>query len=197
MEDYRSNSHKAKAEAKEAAEKKVDKVVTGNVKRKKKSEVSKFKDVFISEDVSNVKSYIFLDVLVPAIKKAVSDIVKDGVDMMLYGDKRSGGRGSSSYVSYRSYSDNTSRNSNRRSVRASYDFDDVIFDTRGEADAVLSSMDELMDRYGVVSVADMYDLCGMTCNYTDNKYGWKSLARADISRVGGDSMITLPTAEPI
>ena len=40
MEDYRANSHKAKAEAKEAAEKKVDKVVTGNVKRKKKSEVT-------------------------------------------------------------------------------------------------------------------------------------------------------------
>lgn len=196
MENYRSNSHKAKAEAKEAAEKKVDKVVTGNVKRKKKSEVSKFKDVFISEDVSNVKSYIFLDVLVPAIKKAVSDIVKDGVDMMLYGDKRSGGRGSSSYVPYRSYSDNTSRNS-RRSVRASYDFDDVVFDTRGEADEVLSSMDELMDRYGVVSVADMYDLCGMTCNYTDNKYGWKSLARADISRVRDGYMIKLPKAEPI
>ena len=35
----------------------------------------------------------------------------------------------------------------RRSVRASYDFDDVVFDTRGEADEVLSSMDELMDRY--------------------------------------------------
>lgn len=116
MENYRSNSHKAKAEAKEAAEKKVDKVVTGNVKRKKKSEVSKFKDVFISEDVSNVKSYIFLDVLVPAIKKAVSDIVKDGIDMMLYGDKRSGSRGSSSYVSYRSYSDNTSRILRKRNI---------------------------------------------------------------------------------
>ena len=60
MEDYRANSHKAKAEAKEAAEKKVDKVVTGNVKRKKKSEVSKFKDVFISEDVSNVRELLNL-----------------------------------------------------------------------------------------------------------------------------------------
>lgn len=153
-------------------------------------------DVFISEDVSNVKTYIFLDVLVPAIKKAVSDIVKDGIDMMLYGDKRSSSRGSSSYVSYRSYSDNTSRNS-RRSIRASYDFDDVVFDTRGEADEVLSSMDELMDTYGVVSVADMYDLCGMTCNYTDNKYGWKSLARADILSVRDGYMIKLPKAEPI
>lgn len=35
----------------------------------------------------------------------------------------------------------------------------------------------------IVSVADMYDLCGMTCNYTDNKYGWKSLARADNATV--------------
>ena len=51
--------------------------------------------------------------------------------------------------------------------------------------------------YGVVSVADMYDLCGMTCNYTDNKYGWKSLARADISRVRDGYMIKLPKAEPI
>lgn len=51
-----------------------------------------------------------------------------------------------------------------------------------------------MDRYGVVSVADMYDLCGMTCNYTDNKYGWKSLARADISRVRDGYMIKLPKA---
>ena len=116
--------------------------------------------------------------------------------MMLYGDKRGGSRGSSNYVSYRSYSDNSSRSS-RRSVRASYDFDDVVFDTRGEADEVLASMDELMDRYGVVSVADMYDLCGMTCNYTDNKYGWKSLARADISRVRDGYMIKLPKAEPI
>lgn len=90
-----------------------------------------------------------------------------------------------------------SKLNSRRSVRASYDFDDVVFDTRGEADEVLSSMDELMDRYGVVSVADMYDLCGMTCNYTDNKYGWKSLARADISRVRDGYMIKLPKAEPI
>lgn len=43
----------------------------------------------------------------------------------------------------------------------------------------------------------MYDLCGMTCNYTDNKYGWKSLARADISRVRDGYMIKLPKAEPI
>lgn len=74
MNEYKANSHKAK-KAEEKRAKKVDKVVTGKVRTKKKSEMSKFKDVFISEDVSNVKSYIFLDVLIPTIKKALSDII--------------------------------------------------------------------------------------------------------------------------
>lgn len=52
----------------------------------KKSEMQKFADVFISEDVNNVKSYIVMDVLVPAIKKAISDIVTNGIDMILYGE---------------------------------------------------------------------------------------------------------------
>ena len=47
--------------------------------------MQKFADVFISEDVNNVKSYIVMDVLVPAIKKAISDIVTNGIDMILYG----------------------------------------------------------------------------------------------------------------
>ena len=50
-------------------ERKIESVVSGKVKTKKKSEMSKFKNAFISEDVSNVKDYIFMDVLIPAIKK--------------------------------------------------------------------------------------------------------------------------------
>ena len=108
---YKSNSHRSKELAKTDPEKKkkVEKIVKGKVKTKKKSEISKFKDVFISEDAKDVKSYICMDVLVPAAKKAISDIVRDGIDMILYG-KTSNHRGDryssgSSYVSYRSYSD--------------------------------------------------------------------------------------------
>lgn len=202
MEDYKSNSHKSKAEQKEvpAERKKVDKVVTGKVKTKKKSEMSKFKDVFISEDVRNVKSYIFMDVLVPAVKKALSDIVKDGVDMMLYGETkpRKSGSGSASYVSYRDYS-NRDRRDDRRSThsRTVYDIDDIVIDNRGEADEVLERMDELMDTYGIVSVADYYDLVGETCAYTDNKYGWTSLRTAEVVRVRDGYKISLPRPKPI
>ena len=97
--DYKPNSHKYKEEQKNLStdRKKVEKVVTGKVKTKKKSEASKLKDVFISEDVSNVKSYILMDVLIPAAKKAISDIVSNGIDMILYGETR--GRKSSSGAS--------------------------------------------------------------------------------------------------
>lgn len=87
MEEYKPNSHKSKEEQKNLVpEKRVEKVISGTVKSKKKSEMQKFADVFISEDVNNVKSYIVMDVLVPAIKKAISDIVTNGIDMILYGE---------------------------------------------------------------------------------------------------------------
>ena len=157
--DYKPNSHKYKEEQKNlpAERKKVEKVVTGKVKTKKKSEASKLKDVFISEDVSNVKSYILMDVLIPAAKKAISDIVSNGIDMILYGETR--GRKSSSgasYVSYRDYSRRDDRRDTSR-TRTGYDYDDIILETRGEAEDVLERMNELIDMYDVVSVADLYD----------------------------------------
>lgn len=82
MEEYKPNSHKSKEEQKDLVpEKRVEKVISGTVKPKKKSEMQKFADVFISEDVNNVKSYIVMDVLVPAIKKAISDIVTNAAGL--------------------------------------------------------------------------------------------------------------------
>ena len=107
MEEYKSNSHKSKEqESRKVEEKRVEKVVKGSTRTKKKSELSKIKDTFISEDAANVKSYIIGDVLIPAAKKAISDIVSNGIDMILYGGKSPNRdrRGSSNYISYRDYS---------------------------------------------------------------------------------------------
>jgi len=101
MENYPSNSHKAREEV---AEKKVEKVVSGKTSTKKKSGIRKLSDTFLSEDVSNVKSYIFSEVLLPAAKKLVSDIVTNGIDMLLYGEIKNK-KGNSSKVSYSRYYD--------------------------------------------------------------------------------------------
>ena len=201
--DYKPNSNRYKSGQSNAPaeRKKVEKVVKGTVKTRKKSEISKLKDTFISEDVSNVKSYIVMDVLIPAAKKAISDIVRDGIDMILYGDTHKGRSSSgASYVSYRSYSDRDRRDERRYSdsrVRSAYSYDDIILETRGEAEDVLTRMDELIETYGIVSVADMYDLVGISGNYTDNKYGWTNIRNAEPVRVHDGYMLKLPKPGPI
>ena len=201
--DYKPNSNRYKKEQNNAPaeRKRVEKVVTGKVRTKKKSEISKLKDTFISEDVSNVKSYIVMDVLIPAAKKAISDIVRDGIDMILYGDTRGRGGSSSgaSYVSYRSYSDRDRRDDRRESsrTRVGYDYDDIILESRVEAEEVLQRMDELIETYGIVSVADLYDLVGKSCNYTDNKYGWTNIRNAEPVRVRDGYLLKMPKAGPI
>lgn len=194
MEDYKPNSKLYKEKMKkEASDKKVEKVVKGKVKVKKKS---KFADLFISEDANNVKDYIFLDVLVPAIKKAISDIVTDGIDIILYGGSGNGRKRSSSdsisYTSYSRFSDRDRRDDRRSSI--GYRFNDIIFDDRREAKEVLERLDELIDNYGKATVADFYDLVDISGNYTDNRYGWTSLRNADIVSVRDGWMIKLPKA---
>ena len=201
MEEYKPNSHKFKEDQKGSVpEKKVEKVIAGTAKSKKKSDIRKFTDVFVSEDVNNVKSYILLEVLVPAIKKAISDIVTNGIDMLLYGETgKTKSNSTASKVSYRSYYDGRNGRRDYSAVRTkiSYNYDDIILDNRGEAEDVLSRMDELISTYGLVSVADLYDLVGVTGNYTDNKYGWTNIRSASVIRVRDGYMLKLPKALPL
>ena len=196
MEEYKSNSHKSKELTKNEPTKKVVKPIAKATTKKK----NKLAETFISEDASNIKSYILMDVLVPAIKKAVIDIVTDGISMLFYGDTSHGNRRSSttaSYISYNRYSDRDRRDDRTSYGRSRYSYDDIILQSRGEAEEVLDRMSEMIDTYGIVSVADMYDLVGIATNYTDNKYGWTNLRNAEPIRVSNGYMLKLPKAGPI
>lgn len=201
MEEYKSNSHKSKEEKEVLPEKKVEKVISGTARSKKKGEIRKFTDVFISEDIENVKSYVIMDVLIPAVKKAISDIVTNGIDMILYGGSgESSRRTTASKVSYRSYYDKKDSREIGRSfqrARTGYDYDDIILDSYGEAQEVLIRLDELVSTYGMASVADLYDLVGITSNYTDNKYGWTDTRNASVVRTRDGYKIKMPRAIPI
>ena len=200
---YTPNSHKYREErnATVPEEKRVQKVVKSPVKTKK-NEVRKLTDLFISEDVANVKNYIFMDVLVPAIKKAIYDIVTNGIDMFLYGGSgRTKGNSSGSKVSYRNYYDQKSNVSNRGSENQrngnAFDYDDIVFNNRGEAEAVKKQMQDTIGRYGVVTVADLYDMSDLSAPYTSQKYGWMDVSSAEAIRVRDGYILKLPRAVPI
>ena len=198
MDEYKPNSHKYKEEqARKAERPKAEKVVAHAAKTRKKSDISKLSDVFISEDVSNVKSYVLMDILVPAVKKAISDIVTNGIDMILYGESgRSDKRKSSSgYVSYRDYS---RKDHDRPARRSGFDFDDVIFESRAEAERAIDQMIGMIERYGYVTVGDLFDMADLTAPHTAYNYGWFNVAMAESVRTrNGDYVIKLPKAMPI
>lgn len=58
-------------------------------------------------------------------------------------------------------------------------------------------MDEMISVYGMVSVADLYDLIGVTGNYTDNKYGWTDIRSASVVRVRDGYIVKMPKAMPL
>ncbi len=191
MENYPSNSHKTREQN---TDKKVEKVVSGKTSTKKKSGIRKLSDTFLSEDVSNVKSYIFSEVLLPAAKKLVSDIVTNGTNMLLYGEIKNK-KGNSSKVSYSRYYDDRSRDYRSPVVRNNFDYDEIIFETRGDAEAVLDAMYDILNQYKVVSVAELYDLASITThNYTCNNYGWVDLRGSSVVRVRDGYILKLPRA---
>lgn len=205
-ENLPDNSHAARKDKKETQQpanegKRAEKVIKGKAKIKT-NEVRKLTDVFISEDVANVKSYILMDVIVPAVKKAIYDLVVGTLDMSLYGGRGSGGkRPTADKVSYTDYG-SASRRRDERSygtnrTTSGYSYDDIVVDTRGEAESVLLRMDEIMEEYGSVRVADLYDLVGVTGQYTDNNYGWTNIRNADVVRVRDGYKIKMPRATPL
>ena len=196
MEEYKSNSHKSRELNKKNKER-PQKVVNGGVKIRKRSASRTFIDEFVSEDFSSMKTYIITDVLLPAIKKGLYDVVTNGIEMLLYGESKTNKKSSSSSrVSYGAYYERDERNTRRG--RAGYNYDDIILSSRAEAESVLSSMDDLIQTYGIVSVADYYDLVGKTANFTDNNYGWTNISNVTVAHLrDGGYTLKLPRAVPI
>ena len=185
--DYKPNSHAYKRE--QALEnKKIEKVANGKLKKRSA----------LSHDMENIKTYALKDVLIPALQKAVVDIVRNGVEMLVYrGEKPPSSRNSAlPYVSYNKYGSSSDRRySEPRSV--GYGIDDIVLETRGEAVEVLRHMDAIVDSYGVLSVLDLFDLVGIRSTPNDNKYGWTNIRSAEIVRVSGGYTIRMPKPLPI
>lgn len=164
---------------------KLEKVVTGKVIKKNRSLLDRAAETFFGDDAKGVGRYVVFDVLIPAAKDTFSQMVKSAVDMILFGEvkgsRTSRDRGRS-YVSYQSYYGRGREDDDRVPLRnrARHRFDDIILETRGEGEEVLSSLVDVIDDYGAVTVGEFYDLVGIASDHTDNKYGWTNLSRATV-----------------
>lgn len=203
MAEYKANSQRSREEKREAApkeERKVEKVVSGETKRRKKNGLSKAADSFLQNDVHSVWGYLVEEILIPAAKRTLTDTFHNFVDMMIYGEARGGGRdprnGSSTRAAYYSYYDDRKgggreRASGRARSRSTYAFDDVTYSNRGDCELVLDRMDEIIQDTGAVSVAEFLELSGYDPEHTDWKYGWDSLRGAVPKKLPNDDWIIM------
>ena len=192
----REGRKKDQAQPKET--KKVEKVVRGKVKTKNNG-ARKWRDFFISEDVNSIGSYILMDVLAPTIKETLYKIVVNSIDIALFGgsgggDRRSGKRSTHDKISFRDYNGISRRDERSYAVARESGYQDIVYETRADARDVLDSMDEVLETYDAVSVMDMYDLSGLSCDHTLSNYGWTDIHNAKIVPVSDGYIIKMPRA---
>jgi len=203
MQDYQGNSKKDK-EPKPA--KNVEKVVVGEVTVVKKSLGRKFKDIFIAADPKNTLRFVAAEVLLPAARNMVVDASTKGIERMMYGDSAVRRRDYGSSGTRYSYNNPINRGpretihprsadrparSNRRAV------DDLILASREDAEGVVERMNDIIDNYDAVSVADLNELIGEPISHVDNKWGWTRLGNVRIQQIREGYLLDLPPVEAL
>ena len=208
--DYQGNAKRDKVQPVTSEKKSVERVVKGEVIVQKKSLGRKFRDVFIGADFGSVAHYILTEVLLPAARNTIVDASTKGIERMIYGETATRRRsiGAGPRVTYnnpinreRGYLPNSPRSMlsmpDRENRSPRHSRDDFILSSREEAELVLERMNDIIDTYEVVSVADLNDLVGFPTSYIDNKWGWIYLGDVQVRQIREGYLIDLPSAEPI
>lgn len=208
---FPSNSHRDRDPRKKVEpQKKVERIVEGRVVRRKKPLSRRLKDRFVGVDGRSVGE-VLLDVLVPAAKDMWLDAIIQSAERMIFPDarpssrrSRRGGHPGQTHFNYssrwsggrRDPRDDQPQMSSR--ARANFDFDEMILPTRGEAEAILEQLCEIVSKYEVATVADLYTMVGIQDYPTDDKYGWVDLRSSGVSRMrSGGYLLDLPRPEPV
>ncbi len=167
----------------------------GGVKKQKRTVWQRINEEIKGDDSRSVGEYLLCDVLIPAAKDTIVEMVKSGVDMMIYGEVRKTSRSTSSTtgsrIDYGSFSSGRSSNLHRdRRDRSGYE--PLIFDTKADGEEVLDRLCMILEDYEMVSLADLYELVDEPTTHPDRKWGWYKLNQAAVIRVRDGWMLDLP-----
>lgn len=206
--DYQGNSKKEQAK-KEAPEKKIEKVVTGEVVQKPKGPGRKFKEIFFGGDAKHAASFVASDVLLPALRNLIVDMVTKGAERLIFGESTRRRPGGTNYGARYQYGSGYSYRPDPRDPRerlplgrpaprqARHEMSDIVIGTKEEAELVVERLTDILNQYEVASLADLYELLGLTPSHIDNKWGWTYLGSVQIRQIRQGYLLELPPLEEI
>ena len=149
-------------------------------KPKKKKFSQRLKEALFSEDIGNgsVTEYAFFKIIIPAVKKTVSDALNSMINMALGLDPRTRTVGSSANPHTANASLYRDRNYNR--PQDTYDRRDAVSEYEWDeatANDIYNQIREQIERYGEVSLDIVYSIMGMSdkVRTTDRHWGWTSM----------------------
>lgn len=195
MEGLTPNSKKYRSEQAQKDKEKLKPVVKkDDIVSTKKPLGKRVISTFINEDSNDLKTWLFMDVIIPGIKNTILDMLQ----MAFFGEISSRGRGGSrnDRTDYSSY-----YNGNRSSYRSWYgsrdryesdeklDYSNIILRNRAEAERIVEEMRNRIRNCNGASVADLFDLLDLSSKYTDNNYGWTDERDIGIRRVSSGFLI--------
>lgn len=128
-------------------------------------------------------SYAFSD---EDIRDGIKNKISRKVDKALYGERNRV-----------TYSSRVSYRKNRINYRYEFDSKDVIFETRKSAEEAKTELEDTIFKYGFATVADLYYIANLDCDYTKEKYGWTSLKDVEVKRSRHGYFIDIPNPLPI
>ena len=183
-----------------------EKKVIAKAKVQKKSVIKEALRTFFVQDLPEIAEHLVVDVAIPAAKNAVTDMVTQGIQQLLYGEVDSRRRPTSGYTSYSSSSRSnrgtayySPRESDRREPRRPKptNVEDLVFDTRGEAVDVIEYVAEQIEEYGQVSVADLMSSVGVQPRYTDERWGWTTTDAFELRQIREGWLVSADRPEPL
>lgn len=183
-----------------------EKKVIAKAKVQKKSAIKEALRTFFAQDLPEIAEYLVIDVAIPAAKNAITDMVTQGIQQLLYGGIDPRRRPASGYTSYSSSSRSyrgtgyyESRRTERRETHQSKptNVEDLVFDTRGDAIDVIEYVAERIEEYGQVSVADLMSSVGIQPRYTDERWGWTTTDAFEIRQIREGWLVSADRPEPL
>lgn len=203
--NYASNSQKAKQPDAPPDERVLTSIISGEVHERKEPLRKKFLQAYAGDSAQSVGAYLLMDVIVPGTKNLISDLVKVGIDRLLYGGSRPGGAIRSSVgggVAYGKFFNGGGTQGQAQQApqlsahaRANHQFGEIVLQNRGDAELVIEELRALIEAYGNAKVTNLYSLVGISGAFTDQKYGWTNLTRAQAIQTREGWLLDLPRPE--